>query len=112
MNQIDQNSEDEPNQTNQIDNDHLVKLKLLEIFSEISKLQNTNNAPNKEAMEKVDSIWESKFANEKGSVMLNQIKEWIEEEGGLLVSPSDHWLLQQCFCCQGNDIAEWIVTKE
>ena len=44
--------------------------------------------------------------------MLNQIKEWMEEDGGLVVGKNDHWILQQCFCCQGSDIAEWVVTKE
>jgi hypothetical protein len=60
----------------------------------------------------MEDIWEAKFENEKGSVMVNLIKEWMEEEGGLTVAPDEHWLLQQCFYCQGNDIAEWVVTKD
>ena len=44
--------------------------------------------------------------------MVNVIQEWIEEQAALYLPKSEHWLLKECFCSRGDNVAEWMVTKD
>lgn len=57
----------------------LHKMQLLDLFKQISSVYCARTVQDEDLKQQLEQLWESKFSNEKGSVMINIVQEWIEE---------------------------------